>query len=182
ADLVLLEPVAPDIVHLLHAERYPSVVFIDAQHLCSDRFALLENFVGILDPFGPADVTDVHQAIKAILDFDECAEFHDVADFAGDHRAHGIFFRSQKPWIGQRLLHTQRNAAIARFDVKNHNINFVASLYELRGIHGLLGPAHFGRVYEAFDAGFEFDERAVIHNANHPALELAASGIFLRGA
>ena len=49
ADFVLLEPVAPDVVHLLDAQRYAAILWIDLQHLRGDRLALLENFVRILD-------------------------------------------------------------------------------------------------------------------------------------
>src|SRR5258705_2005 len=145
-------------------------------------FARLEWTSALQRTAGRAIHTARVVATAALHDFDEGPEFQDVADLARDDRGHGILFRSQKPRIGQRLLHAQRNATIARLDVKNHNVDFVASLYQLRRIHGLLRPAHFGRVHQAFDAGFEFDERAVIDNANDLAFELATSWIFLRGA
>src|SRR5690242_12080046 len=75
ADLVLLEPVAPDVVDLLDAERYTAVLWVNLQHFGGDVFALLENFVWILDALRPADVANVHEAVETVFDFDEGAEF-----------------------------------------------------------------------------------------------------------
>src|SRR5216683_1355876 len=124
AHLVLLEPVAPDVVHLLHAQRHAAVLRIDAQHLRGDRLALLEHFVRILHAAGPADVADVHQAVKALFDFDERAELGDVAHLAGDDSADRILLRHQQPGIGLRLLDAQRDAAVARLDVQDDHIHF----------------------------------------------------------
>src|SRR6267154_395761 len=41
-DLVLLEPVAPDVVDLLDAQRHPAVLRIDLHHFGGAVFALLE--------------------------------------------------------------------------------------------------------------------------------------------
>src|SRR5262249_40176777 len=154
---------------------------VNLENFRGDRFALLENFVGIIDASGPADVANVNESIEAVFDFDECAELQDVADFSGDDRADGIFFRREQPGIRLRLLHPERNAAVARLDVENDDVNFFADFHGFRRLHGLFCPAHFGGVNEAFDALFELDERAVIHNADNFALELAACGILLIG-
>src|SRR6266852_1261450 len=68
AHLVLLEPVAPDVVHLLHAQRHAAVLGINAQHLRGDGLALLEHLVRVLHAAGPADVANMHQAVKALFD------------------------------------------------------------------------------------------------------------------
>ena len=152
------------------------------QNFRGDRLALLENFVRILDALGPADVADVDEAIEAIFDFDERAEFGDVADFAGDDGAERIFFGGEQPWIGQRLLDAERNAAIAGLDVEHDDIDFVADLGDFRRMLDFFVPAHFGNVDEAFDALLEFDEHAVVNDADDLALDFAACGIFFRGA
>src|SRR6266478_6324320 len=61
-DLVLLEPVAPDVVDLLDAQRHPAVLRIDLQHFGGDVFALLEHLMRILDALRPAHIADVHEA------------------------------------------------------------------------------------------------------------------------
>src|SRR5262249_31530066 len=76
AHLVLLEPVAPDVVDLFHAQRHAAAIRIDAQHLRRNRLALLKDFMRILDALRPADIADVHQAVESVFQFDERAEFH----------------------------------------------------------------------------------------------------------
>src|SRR5256885_16444609 len=60
ADSVLLEPVAPDVVHLLDTQRHTAVLRVDLQHLGGNVLALLENFVRVLPPAGPATIPDLH--------------------------------------------------------------------------------------------------------------------------
>src|SRR6266581_4757357 len=63
-DLVLLEPVAPDVVDLLDAQRHAAVLRVDLQYLGGNVFALLEHLVRVLDAAGPAYVSDMHQTVK----------------------------------------------------------------------------------------------------------------------
>src|SRR5580704_3319822 len=93
ADFMLLEPLAPDVVDLFDAEGDATIIRIDLKNLGGDGFALLENFMWILDALGPAYVADVHEAVEAFFDFNESAELRDVADFSGDDGAHRIFIR-----------------------------------------------------------------------------------------
>src|SRR5581483_1163572 len=174
ADLVLLEPIAPDVVDLLHAERHAAVLRVDFQHLRRHRLALLEHLVGILDALGPTDVADMDEAVKAVLDFDKRAELHNVPHFSGHDGADGVFLRRLEPRIGLRLLHDERNAPVAGFDVQHHDVHFVADLRDLRRMLQLFRPAHFGDVHQAFDALFELDEGAVIHDAHDLALVLSS--------
>src|SRR5271154_4388257 len=178
ADFVRLEPIAKNVVDLLHAQRHAAIFWINLEHFGGDIFALLEDLVRILDALGPADVADVHQAIKAIFEFDECAEFGDVAYFSGDDHAHGIFFRGEQPGIRLGLLDAKGNAAVAGFDVQHHHVDFVADFYELRRMLRFFGPAEFGNVHQAFDALLEFDEYAVVHHAHNFAFYFSAGGIF----
>ena len=82
ADLVLLKPVGPDVVHLLDAERNAPRRLIDLQHFGFDRVALFVDLGGILDAPGPGNIADVDQAVEAFLDFEERAEFGQVADLS----------------------------------------------------------------------------------------------------
>src|SRR5208337_4544894 len=179
AHLVLLEPITPDVVHLLHAQGHPAILGINPQHFRGNRFALFEHFVRVLHPAGPAYVADVHQSVKALFDFDERAELGNVAHLAGHDRADGILLRHQQPGIGLRLLDAQRNATVAWLDVQHHHVHFVADLRQLRGVRGLLGPGHFRNVHQAFDALFQLHEHAVVHHADDLALVLAARAVAL---
>src|SRR5260370_31618256 len=131
SDLVRLEPVAPDVVHLLDTEGNAAVLRIDLEHFGCDWLALAEDFVRVLHSPRPAYVANVHKAVKAVLDFDESAKLRDVAHFPGDHRAHGIFVSNLQPRIRNSLLHAQRNAAGARLDVQHNPLHRFLDLHYL---------------------------------------------------
>src|SRR5260370_14596290 len=178
-DLVLFEPVAPNVVDLLDAQRHPAVLRMDLEHLGGNVFALLEYFVRVLHAPGPAYVPDVHQPVKAILDLHERADLRDVPHLAGHHRAHRIFLCNQQPGIRLGLLDSQRYAPVARLDVQHYYVNFFANFDDLRGVLDLLVPAHLGDVYQAFDPLFQLHEHAIVHDANDLALHFSARRIFL---
>ena len=179
---MLFEPVAPDVVDLLDAQRYAAVLRVDLQHLGGNVFALLEHLVRILDAARPAYVSDVHQTVKAILDLHERAELRDVPHLPGHHRAHRILLGDQQPGICLGLLDSQRNTPVARLDVQHHHVHFFANFDDLRGVLDFLVPAHFGDVHQAFDPLFQLDEHAIVHDPDDLALHLSARRIFLRGA
>src|ERR1700730_1307608 len=95
----------------------------------------------ILDALRPAYVADVDEAVKTFFDFNESAELRDVANLSGDDGAHGIFFRNEKPGIGECLLDPERDAAIAGLDVEDDDVNFFADFEELRGMLDFFRPA-----------------------------------------
>src|SRR5256885_12251746 len=181
-DLVLLEPVAPDVVDLLDAQRHAAVLRIDLQDLGGNVFALLEYLVRVLHPAGPADVSDVHQPIKAILDLHERAELRDVPHLACHDRAYRILLRNQQPGIRLRLLDSQRNAPVARLDVQHHYVHFFANFDDLRRVLDFLVPAHLGNVHQAFDPLLQLHEHAIVHDADDLAFHLAARRVFFRCA
>src|SRR5438067_2381137 len=78
----------PDVgLELLHAQRKPAILRFDAEDNRTDLFALLEHVRRMLDPLGPAQVRDMHQAIDAVLDLDERSEVSEIADPAFNDRA-----------------------------------------------------------------------------------------------
>ena len=81
---------------------------------------------------GPAYIADVDEAVKTFFDFNERAEFGDVANFSGDDGADGILFRDEQPRIGLRLLDAERDAPLAGLDVQDDDVDFVADFEELR--------------------------------------------------
>ena len=91
-----------------------------------------------------------------------------------DRRAHRIFLQRFFPGIAQRLLQPQRDALVGRIDAQHHHLDHVARLHDIRRAHILLGPRHFGNVDQAFDAGFQFDERAEIGHPRNFAVDARA--------
>src|SRR5579859_815529 len=180
ADFVLLEPLAPDVVDLLDAERDAAIIGIDLQNLGRDGFALFENFMRILDALRPANVADVDEAVKAFFDFHEGAELRDVADFSCDNGADGILFGNENPGIGERLLDAERDAAVAGLDVQDDDVDFFADFKKLRRMLNFFRPAQLGDMDKTFDALFELDEDAVVDDAHDLASYLAAGRILFR--
>ncbi len=63
---------------------------------------------------------------------------------------------------------------------QDHDLDFFAQGDNLARIDVLVGPVHFGDVHQAFDTGFDFDERAVVGQVGDlaeqaGALRIAAS-------
>src|ERR1700737_118729 len=129
-DFVALEPLTPNVIDLLDTQRDAAILRIDPQDLGGNGFAFFEHFVGILYAPGPAHGPNVHQAVKAVLDFDERAELRDVANLAGHHGADGIFVRELQPGIRLRLLDTERNAAAAGLDFQDHDMDPVPNFHQ----------------------------------------------------
>ena len=59
-------------------------------------------------------------------------------------------------------------------DFQDHDFDFIAQLHDLGRMHVLVGPVHFGNVHQAFDALFDFDERAVVGQVGHLAEQAGA--------
>src|SRR5260370_3581655 len=65
-DLVLLEPVAPNVVDLLDAQRHAAVLRIDLQHLRSKVFALLAHLRPLVNALPSAHIPYTNAPIAAI--------------------------------------------------------------------------------------------------------------------
>ena len=70
----------------------------------------------------------MNQAVDAIFDFDEGAEVGKVADAAFDHGSCRIPLGEVLPWVLEKLLHTEGDAAITGVDAENHGVDLVAWL------------------------------------------------------
>ena len=67
---------------------------------------------------------------------------------------------------------------LLRIDIEHHHLDLLAGRDDLAGMHVLLGPAHLRDVDQAFDAGLQLDEGAVIGDVGDAALEARAGRIF----
>ena len=155
---------------LLDAEGELFAFLIHGQHLGLHGVADLEELVGMTDLLGPADVGHMDEAVDAVFDADEHAEFGDVLDDAFKDGAFGVLFAHEFPRIRLDLLHAEGDALLLGIDAEDDDFNFVALTDHLGRMAELAGPGHFGDVHEAFDAGFQLDERAVINKVGHLAV------------
>src|SRR3954462_5580075 len=167
-------------IELLDAQGDALAVHVHAQHDRLDFLALLvvanRGFAG----FVPRDVGQVHQAVDAGRQADEHAEVGDRLDRALDAVAALGVLREFLPGVGLALLHAQADAALVFVDLQDHDFDFVTQGHDLRRGDVLVGPVHFGNVHQAFDAGFQFHERAVVGDvgdlAEHAGARRVAAG------
>src|SRR5690606_32406286 len=110
----------------------------------------------------PGEVGQVNQTVDAAVQTDEDTEVGDRLDGAGNAvalvEARGEVF----PRVGLALLDAQGDTTALFVDVQNLNFHFVANLNDFRRMDVLVGPVHFGNVYQAFHALFQLGEAAVV--------------------
>src|SRR6185295_4745968 len=148
------------------------------QHV--DLVALFHDFGRMLHPLGPRHVGNVNQAVDAGLDFNERPERGEVADLAAQPRADRILLRQRHPRILLGLLHAERDRLFGFVHLEHDGFDRLADRHELRRMPHVARPAHLGDMDEAFDAGLELDERAVVRDRHDLALHARADRI-LRG-
>src|SRR5487761_2669332 len=172
AERVLLE--------LLDAEADALALRIDRQHHGLDLVALLEVAHQILAGGLPGNVGQVHQAVDAAFKPDEDAEVGDRLDAAADTVVLLVHGGEGFPRIGVGLLDAERDAATLLVDVEHHHLALVADLHHLGRIDVLVRPVHLGDVHQAFDAGLDLDEAAVVGDVADLAEQAAADRIATR--
>lgn len=72
------------------------------------------------------------------------------------------------------MLDPQADAFGFGIDFEDLALDFVAHVDELGGVLEALGPRHFRNVNQPFDSIFEFDESAVVFNADDLAFDFHA--------
>src|SRR5688500_9636085 len=172
----------PAALELLHAERNALLLDIDVEHDGFDRLALVMKRQGFLAGRAPGDVRHVDHAVDVAVETDEQAELGRILDLALDLGADRVRSREGLPRIGLGLLEAERDATLLAVDLEHRHVDLLRGRDDLARMDVLLGPAHLGDVDEALDARLELDERAVLGDVGHPALEHAANRILGRGA
>src|SRR5579872_1800359 len=129
----------------------------------------------------PTQIAYVNQTIDAILDFDESTEISQVAHTAFHSGSNGILAVQCIPRIRCQLPHAQRNTPFLRIDVENHAIHLIACIDELGRVLHALRPGHFAYVNQSLDPLLQFDEGAVIGDADYASADMRPHGVALRG-
>src|SRR5206468_4624863 len=109
----------------------------------------------------------------------ERAEAGQVAHLSVDARAHRVLERQHHPRILLRLLHAERDLLLVRIDLQYHGLDRLADADELRRMADVARPAHLADVHEAFDARLQFDEGAVVRDADDLPLDARTDRILL---
>ena len=119
----------------------------------------------MLDAARPGNVRNVNQPINAVFDFNKCSEVGEVANLAVNAVADLISFAESAPGIVLHLLHAEADAARFRIHAEHFNFDRITGADQFAGMLHAFGPAHLRHVNQTFDAGFKFNERAVIGHA-----------------
>src|SRR5690606_12530827 len=142
--------------------------------------ALLEATHGFFASFVPGDVGQVNQAVDAAVQANEDTEIGDRLDGAGDLVTLVELTGEVFPRVGLALLDTQGDTTTLFVDVQNHDFHFVADVDDFRRVDVLVGPVHFGNVYQTFNTFFQLSEAAVVGqvgNARHDAGVFRVTGL-----
>src|SRR5882762_117734 len=158
-------------LELLDAERDALLLDIDIEHHGLDHVALLEVVDHLLARKLQVEVGQMDHAVDIALEPEEQTELGLVLDLAFDRRSDREFFDEHFPGIAHGLLEAERNTALDRIDFENLHFDFLRGRDDLAGVHVLFGPRHFRDVDQAFDARFQFDERAVVGDVGDAAGE-----------
>src|SRR5580704_1366875 len=132
----------------------------------------------MIDALFGAHVADVNHAFDAFGELNESAEFGEAGDWAFDRRADGELTCYVSPGIAERLLQTQRDTALIRFNAQNHGFDGLAGFNHIAGHLHLLYPGHFRDVDQAFDPRLEFHKRAEVHYAGNGTADTVARHVF----
>ena len=164
-------------LELFDAERNALLLDVYVEHLGVDLVALLVLVDDLLARPLPVEVGEMDHAVHIAVEPEEQAELGLVLDLALDHGAGRIFLDEDLPGIAHGLLETERDAALDRIDLEDLHLDLLRGGDDLAGVDVLLGPRHFGDVDQAFDAGLELHEGAVVGDVGDAALELRVDRI-----
>src|SRR5271157_2294369 len=128
----------------------------------------------MMDAFLGADLADVDHALDAFGKLHEGAELGEADDWPFDHRADRQSLADVGPWIAQRLLQTQRNAAFARTHSQNNRVHGLARLHHVAGFPHLLRPRHLRKVDQPFHPRLQLDKGSEVDYARHCATNALA--------
>src|SRR2546428_3518428 len=113
----------------------------------------------------------MNEAINAVFDLNEGAKVSQVSHSAVDTAANLISIVKSLPRVPLHLPHAEANPAALGVNPQHLDVNNISGADDLARMLHALGPTHLGYVNQTFDAGFEFNERAIVGNAGHPAVE-----------
>ena len=68
------------------------------------------------------------------------------------------------PWVRLTLLDAQRDPTTLFVYIQNHDFNFIANEHNFGRVNVLVGPVHFGNVYQTFDTFLNFNKATVVSN------------------
>src|SRR5215467_256832 len=122
----------------------------------------------------------MHQPIDTFVNAHKDTKVCHIADGTFDHTSDGIFFFRFLPRVRHHLFEPERDPPMTGIHIENYHLDILADLEELRGVSNLSRPRHFGDMNQPFDTAFQFNKRAVIHQADDLTLDPGTYRVFFR--
>ncbi len=121
----------------------------------------------------------MHEPVDPVLDLHKGTKRGQVADNALESHSARVFERECVPGIFLDLLHAEGDLFTLRVHLQDHGFDLLAELHHLGWVADVARPAHLRDVHQALDALLQLDERAVVGDGYHPAVDAHADGVAL---
>src|SRR6185437_4194376 len=102
-----------------------------------------------------------------------------VANLALDGAADWILIVQLLPRILLKLLESERDATLRWINIQHNGFDFIARLHDLGRMLHPLRPCHLAHMDETFNALFQFNEGAVVGDAQNASTNVRADRIAL---
>ena len=109
----------------------------------------------------------MNQTVDAAVQADEDTEVSDRLDFTFNTVTLVVGFRELLPRVSFALFQAQGDTTTFFVDIQNHNFHYVTNVNNFGWVDVFVGPVHFGNVYQAFNAFFDFNEAAVVSQVGY---------------
>src|SRR5512133_3412777 len=119
------------------------------------------------------------QAFHAFFQLHEHAKVGQRGDLAGDDCAGTIGIRCQAPWIGLKLLDTERKTLVFDINLEHNGMHELAFGIHITGMLDALCPGNIRYVYQAIDTFFDADKHTEVGHVLDLAFDFCTDGVFV---
>ena len=166
-DIDFVFQVFPGILgQLFDAKGKTFLVRVDVKDFNLDLIPLLGESGGFALPLAPGKIGNMHQSVDSLVQSDKDSKIRDVPHLPGDQAPDGVLEMDGFPRIGLGFLDGKRNAFAVHVQVLDHGLHYIRQIEQLGRMPYFPGPGHFGDVDQSLHAGFQFDEGAVVGQAD----------------
>ena len=152
---------------LAQAEGYLLIILLNAKNHSIDLIAHVQDFSRLGNPFGPRHFRNMDQAFNSLFQFNEGSIWNKINDFTTNFCINGKFLLNIIPWIGRKLLQSERNSFTILIDVNNANGDFLSGFDHFTWMRDP-SPTHISYVKQAIQT-IQINKGSVIGNVlNHP--------------
>ena len=139
--IALIDGIPRVLLKLLKAERDTLLIQVVTEDLGIDYITDIEDFLRIVHPAGPGELTDVCKAFDTRLDFNESTKSGDFGHRSGDGITNVVLCFEVEPGIFLHMLEAQVDLLGLWVNVDQSQLDNLALLHKVLGT-GDVAPAH----------------------------------------